>query len=385
VEVSLAVIVLTTSAMLIQSYIQFDATDPGMNPEGVLTARVALPVSSYESEEQRAQFYQALHERLQTVPAITHAAMVQAMPLGSLRWGRGYTVEGEEVTPEQQPTITYYWVIQGDYLGALGIPLLRGRDFEHLEPSEDPASFLIVTETFASNHWPGENPIGKRIKWGRADSERPWIEVIGLAADLDERAPGTTPDPACYLALGEQQPEAMYLVLRTDGEPMDLVQSVKSAVWSLDRELPVVAIQTMEDFVWDLYWPAAMAAWLITVFSAIALILAGVGIYGVVAYSVSRRTREMGIRIALGARRDHVVSLIARQVTGMTALGIVIGVGIAFPLTRLASTGMFGVTPPGVLLQALVAVVMAVIALAACYLPARRAARIDPIEAVNYE
>ena len=384
-QVTLAVIVLVTSGLLIRSYVAFQSVDIGIDSENVLTARVALPETAYPEDQSRRQFYQAVTDRLRSHPGVISASTIQAMPLGHSRWRRGYTVEGNEPDPDGRPSVTYYWVVQSGFFSSLGMSILRGRDFTDQEATGPSTPVVIVNQAFARQHWPGEDPIGKRIKWGRPSSEREWMEVIGVAENIITREPGGQLETSCYVPLASEAPDEMFLVARTEGDPLDLVDEVKAAVWAIDADLPVYQVQTLDDFLWELYWPATIGAWAMVVFSTIALLLAGVGIYGIIAYSVSQRTREVGIRIALGARRSDVVAMVIRQITGLTVLGILIGLGLAFGLAQVMAAIVYGVSVSDPSTYLVVAAVMAGVAFLASYIPARRAARIDPMEAVRYE
>jgi putative ABC transport system permease protein len=384
-QVTLAVVVLVTSGLLIRSYVAFQSVDIGIDPENVLTARVALPETAYPEDQSRRQFYLAVTDRLRSHPAVVSASTIQSMPLGSSRWARGYTVEGQEADPDGSPQITYFRVVQSGFFTSLGLSIVRGRDFTDQEARGPSAPVIIVNQAFAEQHWPGEDPIGKRVKWGRPSSEQEWIDVIGVAENINTREPGGRMEACCYVPLATEASDEMFLVARTMGDPLDLVEEVKAAVWTIDADLPVYQIQTLEDFLWELYWPATIGAWAMIVFSTIALVLAAVGIYGIIAYSVSQRTREVGIRIALGARRSDVVAMVTRQITGLTGLGILLGLGLAFGLVQALAALLYGVIASDPFTYLIVAAVMAGVAFLASYIPARRAARVDPMEAVRYE
>lgn len=263
--------------------------------------------------------------------------------------------------------------------------LLQGRSFSSLNPDERREETIVVSKTFADRWWPAGGAVGKRMKWGPPDSENPWMTVIGVVEDVDDREPGSGPDPGCYIPSRSRTPNGMYLALRTNGDPLDLVDSLKAAVWRDDADLPLVEIRSMESIARQQYWPIVLALWLMGIFSFITLSLAAVGIYAVISYSVSRRTREMGIRIAMGAGAGQIVRTVLGRVARISGIGLVTGMLLAFVVLRILASQLYGIVADDLATYFLVTVVLGGAALLAGWVPARRAGRIDPMEALRAE
>jgi len=384
-EVTLAVIVLATTGLIMQGYLSFRAIDPGYEKENLLTATIFLPSFAYPTDEEKMAFFTTLQERLQAVPDVISASVTTGLPEGHSLRGRSFTIEGRVTEPGEPADITLFWMIGSGYFRAVGTPLLQGRDFTAAEQAIGSPPVVIVNETFARQNWPGENPLGKRLHWGGVEADRPWIEVVGVVADITGLDPESSSEAGCYIPTGALPLDRMHLVTRTGGDPLAVVEPLKEILGSIDPDLPLFEIATMEELLRRDLWPIEIGTWAFVVFAAIALILAAVGIYAVISYTVSRRMREMGIRFALGAAPSDITRLVLVRIGRMTLTGVLIGslvgIGIMFALSSL----LFGLAQPTVILPLGVAALMLAIGLTAAWLPARRARGVNPVDAVREE
>ena len=294
------------------------------------------------------------------------------------------SVEGlPDPPPDQRPDVIYRAIGPG-YFGAMGIPIIRGRDFTDQDKG-DSTNVVVISEKTAQHFWPGQDPIGRRLKPGSSTSSTPWREVIGIVKDVRQNDFIATPKMQMYFTycqLKDLAPNA--LVVRTGIEPMSLAASVRDAIWSVDKDQTVADIDTMEHIVAGAVARQRFSMLLLGLFAALALLLASVGIYGVMSYLVSQRTREIGIRLALGAKGQDILRLVVGNGARLIGAGIVIGVAASFALQRLVSTLLFRVTAADAA-SGLAVVILAVVAMVACYLPALRATRVSPLNALRYE
>jgi len=276
-------------------------------------------------------------------------------------------------------------MVGANYFHALGIPLVQGRDLTRTDMDPGAPVVAVINESMARRYWPNENPIGRRITLGLPRPENPWVTIIGIAKDLPHRALDSLPQPDWYLSrpLGPQRNQILFV--RTAGNPTDLAAPIREIVAALDPNQPVANIRTMTDVVAGTVAPRRFNMLLFTLFAALALLLATLGIYGVMAYSVAQRTHEIGVRMALGAQPGDVLRLVIGKGMTLTLIGVALGIAIALALTRLMATLLFGVSPTDLITFAAVSAFLIVIALLACYLPARRATKVDPLVALRYE
>jgi predicted permease len=382
-EVALSLMLLVSAGLLLRTFLVLLKTEAGFNSKNVMTMRLTLPVAKYKEEAQRAAFYQELVRRVQALPEVESAAAVNYLPLGGSNTSDSFLVEGIPDPPPGQEFLGRYRNCTPDYFRTMGIPVLKGRAFtDQDKPGSPPV--IIVNETMAQKYWPGADPIGKRVRFNAPLSEAPWMQVVGVVQDVkhDLQTPVTTD---YYLPHAQDVWSSMVLVARTKGDPQSVASNMRQQVWALDKDQPVYDVRTMEEvraFSVSLY---SFSAGSLGIFAVIALLLAAIGIYGVMSYAVTQRTQEIGIRMALGARAADVLKLIVRNGMSLALLGVVAGLAGAFALTRLLQSLLFGVSPTDVATFAIVTFGLLLVALLACYIPARRATKVNPLVALRYE
>ncbi len=387
-QISLSLVLLAGAGLLIKSFVRLLEVDPGFNPNHVVTMRINLPYLKYPEPRQAQAFFRQLLERVETFPGVEHASVVSHLPLDSVGWSGTFTVEGQVTDPakggpeaDRRPSST-------DYFRAMGIPLLRGRFFARRDETEDAPKVAIVDETLAETFWRGQDPLGKRLKLGGVDSSRPWMSVVGVVRHVRHQGLEAQSRFQMYWPYPQQLPaRTMSLVIRARSgvDPRSLARAAQNAVLALDKEQPVFAIRTMEEVVARSVAQRRLSMLLVVIFALVAVTLATVGIYGVMSYSIARRTHEIGIRVALGARAPDVLALIARQALALVALGVAAGLAGTLVASRWLSALLFQVAPGDPWVLAAAALLLAAVALAASYLPARRALRVDPLAALRYE
>ena len=384
-EVAIAVVLLVGAGLLIKSLWRLHTVNPGLDPRNILTFNVALPEVKYPSEKQ-AQFFTNLKKQLESVPGVQSVSSVYPLPLSGDRFSISFEIDGRPVAKKDQPSADFFNVDPG-YFRTMGIPLLKGRDFEDRDQHKSPP-VIIVSETFVRQNFPGEDVLGKRIKPGIStfeDEETPWREIVGVVGDVKNRALNMEPRPVYYVPQAQIPFDQMVMVLKTNGDPHSFVKAATKEVGTLDGDLPVFGVKTMEEYISRSVSTPRFNTTLLSIFAAVALVLTVVGLYGVMSYAVAQRTSEIGIRLALGAQTKDVLSLIIGQGLRLVLIGIAGGLLGAFALMNLISSLLFGVTAKDPMTFIVVSVVLAVIALLACYVPARRATRVDPLEALRYE
>jgi putative ABC transport system permease protein len=380
-EIALSFVLLAGAGLLIKSFLHLRETDPGFNPENVLTMRLTLPPGKYKQGEPRAQIYKQLIDSVKATPGVQSAAAILSLPLGGDQFnlGRGVIREGRPMTGEEQTTAQ--WLsITPDYFQTLQIPLKAGRTFTDQDTLQS-TKVAIINETMARQLWPGENPIGRRFTvWRDEKFPREVVGVVGdTKASLDEAA-----EHQMYVPYA-QDPNwsSLSLVVRTAGEPTALTGSVREAIRAVDKAVPNYNLKTLNDVVSASAAPRRVPMLLLSAFAGVAMLLAMLGIYGVTSYYVTQRTHEIGVRMALGAQITDVLKLVLSRAMLLAVIGIGIGVAGAVAVTRYMTTLLFGVKPIDTITFVAVAVVLAVVVLVACLVPARRAAKIDPLEALR--
>ena len=386
-QVALSIVLLVGAALLMQSFARVHSVDPGFHSANLLTMKVTLPLVRYNTDRKKAAFFDEAVRRLETLPGVPDVTMVTTLP--STTWIRTNIprVEGHPPLDETQPTS--YAVIQSvtpGYFHTLGIPLRRGREFTAHDDAPGAPPVMLINESLARILWPGypggENPVGRHISEGY-DKLVGWIEVVGVVADIHEGGLAFDAVPEFYLPSTLHPPQTAYLVLRTEGDPLHFARAARQEVLAVDADQPVSDIKTMAAVLETTLGQRRLTMLLLGAFAAVALLLAIVGIYGAIAYSVSQRVQEVGIRRALGAQQGDILRLMLRQGLGLTLAGVVIGSGGAFALTRVMKAMLFHVSATDPATFVGIALLFIVVASAASYIPARRASEIDPMDALR--
>jgi predicted permease len=379
-EIAVALMLLVGTGLMLRSFQALMRTDSGVRPDRVVTLELTLPRAKYEKEAARKAFHEMLLERLLATPGIEAAAVTSNLPLGGrMEIGLTFEVEGRPRDPQAEPVPAEYLRTSPGYFRTMGIAVLRGRAMTVQDDSLHPV--VVINRALADKVWAGEDPLGRRIMLAAWDTKP--RTVIGIVADVRSRSLDEAPRPQMYLPLADSPPSNAGVVARGTLEPRALMAAMRDAVRAVDPEQAVHNVRTLDGVIASAIAPRRINTLLITTFGALALILATLGVYAVIAYGVTQRTRELGIRIALGAQRHDVISLIAREGVWLALAGIVIGLGGAFALARVMASLVYGVEVTDPVAFALAPLVLLIIALGAALLPARRATRVNPLEALR--
>ena len=383
-EIALSLVLLVGAGLMIQSFLRLRQVNIGLDAKNVFTANVILPRAKYREPQQRITFFQQLVERVRTLPGVESAGATGTLPLNGNNWGRSLTVEGYPVLRVgQAPSIQHTVVIPG-YFRTMGITLLAGRDFADTDTA-DALKVTIVDERLARHYWPNESGVGKRVRFGPPENNEPWHTIIGVVRSVRHERMQADTDESVYLPHSQIPVTNLTLVARTTSDPHDVTTAFRREVAQLDRDQPISEIATMEEVIAESIWQPRLYATLFAVFAGGALVLALIGIYGVMAFLVQTRTHEIGVRMALGATARDVFKLIVGRGMKLTVFGIVIGVAGAIALTRLMHSLLFNTSATDPFIFVVIAILLSATAFLACYIPARRAARVDPLTALRYE
>ncbi len=385
-EIALSVVLLLGAGLLLRSFANMQRVDPGVDARGVLTMRLTLPIEQYRTGEQIVGFFEELIRRVESVPGVHAAAMASQFPPDEPFSSR-IEVDGLATSGDQLPT-AHTTIVSREYMKALGIPLVGGRNFADRRPQPGAPHQFLVNQAFAARYLSGRHPIGARVRIaGRGQQHGPWAEVIGVVGDARNGGIAAPPRPEIFVSMehGRDQWNQLFLLVRADHTGEGLLASIRQAIASIDPEQPVYAIQTLEEAIATSSEQARVSSLLIGIFAAVALVLAAIGIYGVMSYSVSARRQEMGIRLAIGADRGDVICLVLRQVLWLSLGGLAIGIGLLLALGRLLGRLLYGVTASDPLTIAGVAALLGAVALVAAWVPALGASRVEPIQALRYE
>src|SRR5262245_22313443 len=382
-EMALSLILLIGAGLMMSSFMRLQNTNPGLNPENLLTARVELPEAKYNTPEKLQAFFKDLLERVSALPGVQAAGAVSRLPLAGGGWGRRLTVEGFPVLPSGQTPVINHCVITPNYFHAVGIPILTGRDFTDAD-ARDSMKVTIIDDRLAREYWPNESPLGKRVRFGPPENNEPWHTIVGVVGAVKSESLSLTLRKTVYLPYAQIAINDMALAVRV-ANPENLAPAIRVQVRAVDPDQPVIDVRTMTEVISRSVWQPRLYAILFGVFAAVAVALASVGVYGVMAYSVSERTREIGIRVALGAQRHDVLKLVVAQGLKLALIGAGIGLAGALALTRLMQSLLFEVSATDPTTFAGLAALLSVVALVACYLPARRATKVDPMVALRCE
>ena len=384
-ELAVALILLVGAGLLIKTVWKLRSVGPGFNPDHLLTMRVELPEVRYKEVDKQTRFRMQALDSINSLPG-AQAAMVSELPLSGDSLNHDFLIEGRApIAPGDEPSLETRSVI-GDYFHTMQVPLLRGRNFGPQDFADKAPLVGIANEAMVRQYFQNEEPLGKRVRWAR-DPEVHWMTIIGVVGDVKHFGLDLPEQPGFYSPYTQADPwkRWMTLVVRTQSDPAAMAQAVKQQIWKVDSQLPVTRVETMSEVAAESFTARRFNMLLLSIFATLALVLAAVGIYGVMSYAVTQRTQEIGIRMALGARTIDVLKLIIRN--GLTLILIGVGIGLvgAVALTRLLTTLLFGVTPTDALTFVAVSAVLILVALLACYLPARRATKVDPLVALRYE
>jgi predicted permease len=386
-EIALTVVLLAGAGLLLRSYQAVLAVDPGFDAEGLLVAETVLAPTRYPDAAARDGFHRRVLERVRAVPGVERAGYTSYAPLLLKGGGALVLVEGR---PRPEPAeivrnLALNRAASAGYFEALGVPLLRGRFIDERDTRDAPRT-AVINETMAQTHWPDDDPLGRRFSLGSADGGP--MMVVGVVADVRERALDLPGYPEVYLPVEQARSAPMWprqLVVRTDGDPLALASAVRSAIWAVDPDQPVSALRAMSEVLDAELANRNLQLTLIGAFASIALVLAAVGLYGVLSYTVSQTASEIALRMALGAQKRTVIGSIVRTALGTALLGIGLGLAAAYGLTRTIASFLYGVSPTDPTTAAAVAGVLLVVTALAAFVPARRAAGIDPATALRAE
>jgi predicted permease len=384
-EIALSLILLIGAGLLIRSFMRVQQVEPGFSTQNVISLRLSVSGTSFADEPRRTLFFTQLWERIRRLPGVESAGGVTVMPLsGGVGWG-SITIEGYD------PTSTGQSIIQADqrvastgYFETMKIPLIRGRFFTEQDVKES-MKVAVVDENMARKYWPNADPVGRRIKLGGPGDDTPWMTVVGVVGNVKQYALDTESRVALYIPQLQTQVGGMYVVARTSTDPVGLAAAITKEARAMDSNVPVYDVKTMEQRFSESLARRRFAMFALGLFAVTAMLLAIIGIYGVMSYSVAQRTREIGIRVALGAQTRDVLRMVIGQGMLLAAVGVSIGLLGAVALTRVMSSLLFGVSATDPVTFAAITLILAAVAFLACYIPARRATKVDPMEALRYE
>jgi putative ABC transport system permease protein len=379
-EVAFSLVLLVGAGLLIRSFIHLQQVQLGFDPRNLLTLHIALPPAKYPESRQKTAFYEEVRERVASLPGVQSAALTFQLPVNSYLLAPILAEGQPQLNYAERPLAALICVSQ-DYFQTIGLPLRQGRLFIARDDEQAP-SVAIVNEKLARRFWPEENPIGQHIVVGRQTTPR---EIVGVVGDVYSLGLTTDPREQVFLPYAQWQWARMYLVARTSGDPLSLTAAVRHELLAVDKDQPITAVQTMEQNIAGWVAQPRLTVWLFGIFAGAALVLAAIGLYGVMAYSVSQRTNEIGIRMALGAQNTEVLKLVVWQGMRLVMIGIAGGLLASLALTRLIANLLFGVSAQDPITFALLALLLTFVALLACWLPSRRAMKVDPMVALRYE
>lgn len=380
-EVALALLLLVGAGLMIKSFARLVGVNSGFDARGVLTAQVTLPSYKYENGEQQMAFFKLLVDRVATLPGVQSAAVISYLPLSGSNMDWVFSIEGRAPTDSGEKLFAEYRQISSGYFQAMGIPLLKGRTFSDSDGAGTP-KVIIINEAFVRRYFPNEDPLGRHVGFG---TKPQWREIVGVVADVRHFGLEIEPKAEAYVPHLQDPWPAMALVVRSGSDPAALTGAIRSEVGALDKDQPAYNIRTMESLVSESVAPKRLAMLLFGIFSGVALVLAAVGVFGVMASSVTQRTHEIGIRMALGATPVTILKMIVSQAVGLALLGIVLGLTASIALTRFMSSLLYEVSTTDPTVLAGVSLVLTLVMIAASYIPARRATAVDPVTALRYE
>ena len=378
-EVALALMLLVGAGLLIRSFVNLQRVDPGFNPKDVLRVDVGLPRSRYADRNQSAAFYKQLLDRVGALPGVQSAGAVSSLPLSGGGTDSNFGIEGRPPAEPGKPQVGWYSSVTPDYFRAMGIRLLRGREFTEAD-NATATRVVVISDAMSRRYFPDEDPIGKQLVFGNDKRE-----IIGVISDVRFFGLNSDTRPSMYFAHPQTPARGMSLVVRTESNPLSLAAAIRREVSALDRDLAVSSVMTMQELVGSSLAESRFTLLLLGAFAFVALLLSAIGVYGVVSYSVTQRSHEIGVRMALGAQMADVLKLVVGQGMMLVLGGVGLGLLGAFSLSRVMESLLFGVGATDVLTFVATSVILAGVAVGACFVPARRATKVDPMEALRYE
>jgi putative ABC transport system permease protein len=382
-EIALAVVLLVGAGLMLRSFSSLRRVDPGYSTANILTMRLQLPSVKYTNDQQRIRFFQEATARIQELAGVQSVGAISYLPLTGLGAGTGFTIEGEPPPPPGQSPTTNVSVCDNGFLKTMNVRLLSGRLFTEREMREK-SNVVLVSESLVKTYFPNENPIGKRLTINMTSPNVP-TEIIGVVGDVNFQDLAAAPRPTTYWPHPQLAYSAMTLTIRTAGEPMALAPAVERTIRTLDKDQPVSDVRTMSQWVARSLAQARFSSTLLAIFAGLAMLLAAIGIYGVMSYTVGQRTSEIGIRLALGAEARDILAMIVGGAMRLAAAGLVIGVALALALSRTLTTLLYETSGTDPWTFSTVVLALGSVALLASYLPARRASRVAPVEALRYQ
>jgi putative ABC transport system permease protein len=384
-ELAVALVLLVGAGLLIKTFWKLRSVEPGFNPDRLITMRIELPETRYKEVAPQTRFRKQVLAGMNSLPGV-QAAMISELPLSGDSLDHDFLIENRPpIAPGDEPSLETRSVL-GDYFKVMQIPLKQGRDFGPQDFDDKAPRIGIANDALVKQYFQNEDPLGKRIRWAR-DPEIHWIEIVGVVGDVKHFGLDLPEQPALYTPYTQINPwkRWMSIAARTQGDAAGTAQALKQEIWKVDAQLPVTKLETMSDVAASSFAERRFNMSLLSLFAGLALVLAAIGIYGVMSNAVTQRTQEIGIRLALGASTIDVLGLIVRNGLTLVVIGVAFGLAGAFALTRLMTTLLFGVTPTDGLTIFVVSAVLIAVALLACLIPARRATRVDPLVALRYE
>ena len=382
-EISLALMLLAGAGLMIRSFIHTTQQRNAIDVRGVLTGAFTMPVAVYPDDAAKLAFMDRVMPAVRALPGVRAVSTVQALPLANNSWNRTLWLDGDPVDDKGERRVAFWGVIRPHYFEVLSLPLRAGRDFTAHDDS-NAVDVAIVSETAAKTFWPGKNAVGQRFKWSHDDTTG-WKTVVGVVADVTQRLEGKRPPVHVYIPHTQEPLQTVTLVVKHDGDPAAMTTAIRRVVQANDADMPLYEVRTMEEHTRRALWEIRIYVSLMSVFALLALIIAAIGIYGVMAYSVAQRTQEIGIRMALGAARQDVMRLVVGHALRLAALGVGIGLAGAYAVTRLMASVLTGVRPNDPPTFVGVTVILAFSSIIAAWLPAARATRVDPMVALRAE
>ena len=390
-ELALSFILLIGAGLLIKGFLSLQNVDPGFNPNNVLTLNTSLPRSKYRTNDSAAQFYERLLDRVQTLSGVKAAGAVTMLPFTNSDEGTSFYIEGQPKPPPGEEPLLHQRIISPGYFQAMGVGIRNGREFEQRDRA-DARQTAIINETMARRFWPNQNPIGKRLalttevyQGGKFDLDSAWREVVGVVGDMRHFGLASEPVPETYIPFQQSPKREMTLVIRTSTDPSALAPAVRREVANIDKDQPVANVRTMDQIMSESLARPRFSFLLLTIFAGVALVLAAVGVYGVMSYSVGQRTHEYGIRMALGAQTRDMFTLVLKEGFRLAIIGIAVGIAGALALTHYLRSLLFGISATDPIIFAGISFMLIAVTLLACYIPARRAMRVNTMVALRYE